>query len=150
MVEAGVATTTAIDREATTRVAAVIPRAAPVTGAIVIVLRAIAREAERVTIERTAAPTTRLEMTLRAIAEEMATAIETEIEIEIETKIVIAAEIVTETEIAIGTETPRIDFGMTSATAGGKKDGGRSVNAAGIAILRGCTSLPTMDTTITG
>ncbi len=77
-------------------------------------------------------------MTSRAIGTEVAMAIANEI------AIVTGIEIVTEIEMSPGV------FDMTNATAGGKKDGERNVNVAGVSIPRGSISRPIMEITIMG
>src|SRR5437763_3441 len=54
------------------------------------------------------------------------------------------------TGIEIVTEMSPGVFDMTKATAGGKKDGERNVNAAGVPIPRGSISRPIMEITIMG
>ena len=63
-------------------------------------------------------------------------------------EIVIAT--VIETEIAIVTETQRVDFDTMTATAGASRDGVRNVNAAGAPIRRESLSRPIMETTTMG
>jgi len=77
-------------------------------------------------------------LTSRAIGREIAMAIANEI------AIVTGIEIVTEIEMSPGV------FDMTNATAGGKKDGERNVNVAGVPIPRGSISRPIMEITIMG